>query len=183
MLDSIAQIIDEMIPSVSAENLKEFKKDFQRYKFDSTAFTSIPKSEIIYQGDIIKDMPFTYYNRDGVQKNRKSFGMMLSYTCDMANLKKNVVFAFCIPVSHYKLSNFEDAKNQHITNLMFLPTQHILGDDLLVDFNLVTTHSSKFANRIIKNNNHLVSLNDLGNFLFLSKLTIHFFRVESPLEP
>lgn len=180
MLKSIGRIIEEMIPSVSAETLKEFKRDFQRFKFDSSAFTSMPKGNVIFQGDIIKDMPFTFYNKEGVQKNRNSCGMMLSHTCDMANLKKNVIFAFCMPASHYKLSNFEDAKNQRITNLMFLPTQPILGDDLLVDFNLVTTYSSQFVNGIIKNNNHLATLKDLGNFLFLMKLTIHFFRVEFP---
>ena len=179
MFDSIARIIEEMIPSVSPDALKEFKKDFGTFKFDSSTCTSSPNNKIVFQGDIIKDVPFVFYSKDGVQKKKTSFGMMLSHTCDMANLKKNVIFAFCIPASAYTLSNSEDAKNQRISNLMLLPTRHLLDDDLLVDFNLITTYSSQFVHTITKNrNNHLVTLGNLGNFLFLTKLTVHFFRSE-----
>lgn len=178
MLASIARILEEMIPAVSADALGKFKRDFQKHELEPMAFTMAPKEELVFQGDIIRDMPFTYYNKDGTLKHKKSFGMMLSYSCDMANLKKNVVFAFCIPASDYTLSNFDDARNQRITNLMFLPTRHILNEDLIVDFNLVTTYSSQFVDRIMKEKNHIVTLRELGNFLFLTKLTIHFFRVE-----
>lgn len=88
MFDSIARIIEEMIPSVSPDALKEFKKDFSTFKFDSSTFTSSPNDKIVFQGDIIKDVPFVFYNKDGVQKRKTSLGMMLSHTWDMANLKK-----------------------------------------------------------------------------------------------
>ncbi len=62
---------------------------------------------------------------------------------------------------------------------MLLPTRHLLDYDLLVDFNLITTYSSQFVHTITKNrNNHLVTLGNLGNFLFLTKLTVRFFRSE-----
>jgi hypothetical protein len=179
MLTSLADIISEMIPPVSAESLKRFRDELKQYQFDSAAFTTRPvKDGIIYQGDVIGDLPFYIYTRKGEIKSKKAPGMMLSYTCDMANLQKNISFALCIPFFDFKERSFEeDVKNQRITHFMYLPSQHLLGTDLIIDFSVISSFHSQYVKNIM-DGNHILTLKELGNFLFLTKLTIHFFRIE-----
>lgn len=178
MIKAFIDFAHELFPSISPytkENVKEAIKQFEAKgrKFNFFLYDSL---EYLSQGDIIGELPFTYYTSDGKVRKFKSMGLLLSNTCDAEN-DDTIIFAPLIPINDFDGDPTIILKNMNY-RLLHFPDKEF--HDYVVDFGLMNSYSTKLIGQSIESKklNKIASLNDIGYYLFLCKLTVHFLRPE-----
>lgn len=178
MMKSFIDFAHELFPSISPytkENVKEAIRQFESKgrKFNFFLYDSL---KYLSQGDIIGELPFTYYTSDGSVRKFKSNGLLLSNTCDAEN-DDTIIFAPLIPINGFDGDLTNILKNMNY-RLLHFPDKDF--HDYVIDFGLINSYSTKLIGQSIEDKkiNKIASLNDLGYYLFLCKLTIHFMRPE-----
>jgi hypothetical protein len=126
-------------------------------------------------------------------------GILLSNSCDIdiankRDLPSRLIFSPIIRLSRYKallLGNIQDAnkvenkitaiKEQKVTALFYLPKGTTLDDDYVAILDDVHTIS---VNRYMAQNSKqkLFTLSQVGFYLFLLKLSVHFCRFQENIE-
>jgi len=202
-MDAFIDLVRELFPTSikpftadrAKESLKQFRKDNKfgqnsvglgkEYDFfDSTTV------DFFRQGDIISEIPFLYLDNNGKQQRMLCKAMLLSNTCD-ADRDEYLHFAPLVPIdkiANYlddetKRNNFiKDIKDNRIFKFLYLP--HVKLQNYAVNFHLITSFPrniivEKMNDNVIKKE---LSLNTIGFYLLLCKLTVYFMREEKPEE-
>ena len=144
------------------------------------------------QGDCWTNLPLFKFETGEKKRVR---GIILSNTCDIAPDNKreigpNVVFSPILKLSKYAdllkesgvdagriNAKIEAIKNQAVTTIFYLPDAvGGLGDEYIVILDNVHTMPAA-AIEIGGENSKGFTLNDLGFYLFIFKLSIHFCRL------
>jgi len=149
-------------------------------------FTSLYPSELL-QGDGVDGLQVINFD-DGTRKSVK--GILLSNSCDMdcANQRElpiKITFAPLINLDKYigvlsgsgldpdKIQNkISSIKEQKVTNIFFLPKNNSLNADHIALLSDLYTIPLSSLNKGVK----LFTLSQVGFYLFLFKLSVHFCR-------
>lgn len=194
-IELVRNLFPTSVPPFTAdkakESLKQFRKENKFAKgsiglgkeydfFDST------KVDFFRQGDIISEIPFLYIDDNGKQQRMNCKAMLLSNTCD-ASRDQYLHFAPLIPIdiitNHMEngqgKNNFiKDIKDNKIFRFLYLP--HVSFENYVVNFHLITSFprnliEQKINDKVIEKQ---LSLNTIGFYLLLCKLTVYFMREE-----
>ncbi|WP_342570650.1 hypothetical protein MKY85_20630 [Paenibacillus sp. FSL R5-0749] len=172
------KFVEELFPSISPYTREEVKRSIRQFETlgRHTKFCLAQPFEFLSQGDIIGNIPFVRFNEKGEQSTLSTKGMLISNTCDAEN-DDSILFAPLVPLSKIT-GDIHAMKNNLNYRLLYIPDADL--DDYIVDLSLVNSYSRKLieggmtAGKIQK----FSSLNKLGYYLFLSKLTVHMMRPE-----
>lgn len=178
MLTDFVKFVEELFPSISPYTREEVKRSIRQFETlgRHTKFCLAQPFEFLSQGDIIGNIPFVRFNEKGEQSTLSTKGMLISNTCDAEN-DDSILFAPLVPLSKIT-GDIHAMKNNLNYRLLYIPDADL--DDYIVDLSLVNSYSRKLieggmtAGKIQK----FSSLNKLGYYLFLSKLTVHMMRPE-----
>ncbi|MFQ9545969.1 MAG: hypothetical protein ACLR02_13220 [Clostridium sp.] len=199
-IDLVRDIFPASIPPFTAEKAKEALKQFRKeQKFGEQSiglgkeydFFDMKSVDFLRQGDIIDGLNFFYLNSNGEIKILKNIkGILLSNTCD-ASRDKYLHFAPLLPIDNL-LQEFTDdeKKNNFLNNLhnntifRYICFPHKDLDKYAVNLNLINNIPIEIVNKNIKDGvfKKEYSLNTIGFYFLLCKLTVYFMREEKPKE-
>ena len=132
--------------------------------------------EQLSQGDIISNVTFAYFADDGSQKKFSADAFVLSTSCHI-DQKERILLAPVFPLEEFK-GNVLELKNNMIFNYMYIPD--MLMSNKFIAFDFVNTYSKRLIQNCIDNEKikRLGSLNQLGYYVFIVKLTVYLMRKE-----
>ncbi len=178
MLKEFIDFVDSILPSVDPDFRDGAKNAITQFNIDGKQFNYLMSSplEDLSQGDIITNVPFCYFEKDGSQKIFISDAMVLSTSCHIDN-KDKLTLAPVLPIDAFE-GVVSDLKTNCIFDYMYIPDGVMV--DKFVSFGLINSYSKDLILQGIKNNNlkRLGSLNQLGYYFFVVKLTVYFLKRE-----
>lgn len=177
LLESFARFYEATFPSIHP-GLREALRTAVRDHGDTWAhYFSVQIPANVMQGDVLGPLPFTFESDANELVERRALGMMVSQSCDFDE-DRFALFAPAFPYADFaKQSNASSIRANEITTLFYLPP--LVGSEpLVVDFRLMQPFSTgQIARKAAQG--ELVrerSFTDLGWYLLLAKLTLHFLR-------
>ena len=128
------------------------------------------------QGDILSKVPFSYFGDDGEQKRFVAEALVLSTSCHI-DQKNSIVLVPVFPLEEFK-GNIQELKKNKIFDYMYIPDG--IMSEKFIDFEYMNTYSKKLIMLgIEKDRVHRIgSLNQLGYYFFIVKLTVYLMRKE-----
>jgi len=179
--------------SGTTELLKEIDEQFPKIH-PTRMYTSIHDSEkTIFQGDGIRDLLFVHLPSLKIE----AFNcMVLSNTCDVDVKNKNIYphaicYAPIIRLDKYCQALLKSGKwtakqieshavtirNQKVTTAFYLPMGSKLKADSMVLMDWLCHCDSKSVPRPEIPNRRIFTLSEIGAYLFMFKLSVHFLRM------
>lgn len=200
MIDNITEDISLYLPQyLSAEEKDSLKKELGNFTQNGTQksiYTSaLSSAEYLLQGDGVSEIDYCNFPDTTI---KKAPVLLLSNTCDMSleNRRMNpcrITFVPLLNLNKYKESlcerfdqeriesHINDIKNQHITQILFLPQGGKLEYDAIAFFDM--SISLPLNETIVKDmcDKKLFTLSDFGFYLLLLKLSMHFTRIKEKI--
>lgn len=178
MLKEFIEFVDSVLPAVpmgTKEGVQAAIAQFEKSEEQIKYLTWNPLSELS-QGDIISAVPFYYFDENGNQQVFKSNALVLSTSCHI-DQKDKLVLVPVLPLKAYE-GNLVELKKNKVIDYMYIPDGKLI--DMFVDFEIMNTFSKDLILNGIKNGNihRLESLNQIGYYFFVIKLTVYLMRRE-----
>jgi hypothetical protein len=180
MLSGLIELANEVFPAISQEvtdgakiAMEQFNKNGKKLNF-----TTNNSLEQLSQGDVITNVGFCYYDDYGNQFTFKSNGMVLSTSCHIDQKEKLLI---CPVFSQSEFcGNNQELQSNRIFQYMYLHSQNNLTMGHYADFSIVNTFNKQLIFNGIENKKmgRLISLNQIGYYVFITKLSIYLMRVE-----
>lgn len=178
MLKEFIEFVESVLPSVSPDLRDSAKEAILQFEQtgEQLKYMMLSPLEQLSQGDILSKVPFSYFEDTGEQKTFVADALVLSTSCHI-DQKERIVL---VPV--FSLEGFDgnilDLKKNTIFYYMYIPDA-ILSDKF-IDFEYMNTYSKKLIMGAIEADKikRIGSLNQLGYYLFIVKLTVYLMRKE-----
>ena len=181
MLKEFIDFVDSVLPSVDPEAKDKAKAAIEQFEREGNSFEYLlpQKLTTLSQGDIISDIPFSYFKEDGKQYIFKAKGMVISTSCHI-DQKDVINIVPILPLDFFKGDNNgkRELKANRIFNYMYLPEN--IMNNYFVDFSKINTYNKNLIIKGIDNGKikRLFSLSQIGFYLFIVKLTVFLMRKE-----
>ncbi len=178
MLAEFIDFVDSVLPSVSpdfrdgAKNaILQFEKDGEQLKY----MMNEPLDELS-QGDIISKIPFSYFDDDGKQMLFTADAFVLSTSCHI-DQKRRIVLCPVLPISSFS-GNLNDLQKNIIFDFMYIPDA--VMEKNYINFEYMGTYSKDLIFQGLSEGRikRIGSLNQLGYYFFIVKLTVYLMRKE-----
>ena len=178
MLKEFIDFVDSVLPSVpmgTKEGVQKAIAQFEREGRQEKFLTLNPLPELS-QGDVISKFPFQYFEEDGSQKIFTADALVLSTSCHIDN-KEKITLVPVLPLKTFE-GNLIELKKNKVIDYMYIP-DGILSD-CYIDFEIMNTFNKNLIMSGIESGKHprIVSLNQLGYYFFIVKLTVYLMRKE-----
>lgn len=180
-MNAFFDFCEELFPSISCKTKESAKKAINTYYniYGPHIFAMKPIDGVFTQGDVFEGIPFLYYDDEGLLHRIFSKGMLITNTCDNER-KNNLIFASMQRLKDYT-TNTDDI--ELIKKNVFYEFMHIDHNEIseyFIDFNMLSTINRQIIIHNINENKikRILSLSDIGYFLFICKLTIFLMRYE-----
>lgn len=185
---------------LSSESKRELFSQLDAFPVDgtkSTIYSNACKNfNTLLQGDGISEVPYVFF--PDISNNRKVNAILLSNTCDMS-LDNNRLYSskvMYVPLLRYdkyaemiKLkypekaeNHLKDVRKQYVTQMLYLPQGSGLAYDAIAFFDQAI--SLPLSKDLVDSfcAKRLFSLSNLGFYLLLLKLSIHFTRIKEKID-
>jgi len=186
MLDEFAELLGQIFPSVEPDTARRFIQATKAKRARPSHLYSQISLDGVCQADILGPLQFQVIETAGDVATADGFGLILSNSCDVEHDE------FVVAAYGYSLSDLQrppsaglrtlsrDAQQNTINNLLFLPSAPRAGN-LVFDLSWLGAFSSQFVTTAVASGavQRYASLSQLGFYLFLAKLTVHFLRPET----
>ena len=186
MLEEFGELLGQLFPATDPDVVRKFVEALRRDRPISKELYTATMPEGLCQGDILGPVTFKLLGDDGKWAETKSQGLVLSNSCDIEN-EDIVTIALCFSydqfvddVRHARPRDFPQTVARNlISQLLYLPGVPATGD-LVCDLSIVTSVSRRYLQAEIARSavRRVSAFTQLGYYLFLSKLSIHYLRPE-----
>jgi len=181
MLREFLDFVDSVLPSVDSETKDKAKAAIEQFEKEGNSVEYIlpRKLPMLSQGDIISELPFSYFDQDGTQYIFRAKGMVISTSCHIDQKEVvNIVPVLPIDFLSTDISKRKELEKNRIFDYMYLPGRDL--KDYFVDFSQMNTYSKNLILNGIEDGKikRLFSLNQIGLYLFIIKLTVFLMRKE-----
>ena len=195
--DDLRIYLPQYLTEESQKNLFSELEQFPENMDDRLYETVHKNTEIIFQGDGIKDLLFV--NLPDISVDKAS-GMIVSNTCDIdiSNerlIAPNILYAPILKLDKVLAmlaeNGFEKERvdgycrsivEQKITQIFYLPRGGLLEDHSIAMLDKICSCDSELIDRGSLKDLRLFTLSQYGLYLFLIKLSIHFTRVREAVD-
>lgn len=178
MLDKFIDFVDSVLPYVSPEAKDAAKEAILQFKKagDIPSYMMYAPLEQLSQGDIISKVAFAYFSEDGSQEMFSADALVLSTSCHIDN-KDKIILVPVLPLNCFE-GNLNDLKSNMVFDYMYIPD--MIMADKFINFEYMNTYSKTLILNGVANNKikRIGSLNQLGYYLFIIKLTVYLMRKE-----
>lgn len=170
------------LPSHKSKLLDFIRKNFPHGVYKNLYSRNIDPY-ILYQGDVIKQIPVCFIDKDGNTQIGLDTVALVSNTCDMQHNRQPTIIVSPIielsELSHMSNDYIKDLKNNNIFRYFYLPPAGRMPESC-VDFARMSTLNNVYINNLKSTvpHNCIISLSGVGFYLFLIKLTYHLARTE-----
>lgn len=178
MLKEFIDFVDSVLPSVDPDFRDGAKKAILQFEKEGNQPNYLMPDvlEELSQGDVISKVPFSYFDADGKQKVFTADAMVISTSCHI-DQKEMLVLAPIVPLSEFKGDKSALKKNT-IFDFWYIPDGKL--SDAFISFGILNTYSKKLIFEGIEGGKiqRIASLNQLGYYLFIIKLSVYLMRRE-----
>ena len=181
MLKEFIDFVDSVLPSVDPEAKDKAKAAIEQFERDGNSFEYLLPTKLttLSQGDIISDIPFSYFKEDGKQYIFKAKGMVISTSCHI-DQKDVINIVPVLPLDFFAgdANGKRELKANRIFNYMYLPEN--VMNNYFTDFSKINTYNKNLIVKGIDSGKikRLFSLSQIGFYLFIIKLTVFLMRKE-----
>ncbi len=194
-IEDIERYLPQYLSQGGKEELFRGLNDFPNV-YDRMYTDYLKKEHYLFQGDCIDNLNFIFYAGNSCIQAK---GMLLSNTCDLSLENEritpiNMSYVPVIDLQKYSDMLLEKTKDknkvdsymknireQRITHLFYLP-----GHGERQEAVAMLDHPCSFSDtsEVLKNisSRRIFTLSDLGFYLFLLKISIHFTRIRESVE-
>lgn len=191
-IDEIKKYLPKYLSDSSYDKLLDELKKFPNNSDKSYYTTSLNHHTSLFQGDALSDMPFVLLPQNEIKEVPV---MILSNSCSINKENQNpyndtLIYAPIHSLSKYlkslevelsynddQINSYEhEIKNQNISSIFFLPSFGRLEESIVRLDYISSCHVSAISDTDAQNK-RLFSLSNVGFYLFLFKLSIHFTRI------
>jgi len=178
MLEEYIDFVASLFPCINPytqERAKECIRQFYILRSEFPCFTTVDIPDL-NQGDIVSALPFRRYNDEGEEEEYITDGLIISNSCDIENDDQILIAPF-FPIADLGL-DLKNLKNNAYFNLLFFPdnryASHAADLSLISPFPKKVIQDKILAGSFTKKH----SLNLVGYYLLISKITVHLLRPE-----
>lgn len=178
MLTEFINFVDSVLPAVSPDCKDEAKAAILQFEKEGhqIKYLTLNPLEYLSQGDIISKLPFNYFDKDGKQKIFTADGLVLSTSCHI-DQKKYITLVPVLPLEGFN-GNVEELQKNTIYDYMYIPDNTMA--DKFINFEIMNTYNKELVveGMRAKKIKRICSLNQIGYYLFIIKLTVYLMRKE-----
>lgn len=178
MLEEFIDFANSVFPSIPIDTKENAKKAIAQFakEGEQIKYLTFPPLSKFSQGDIISEIPFYYFDENGKQKMFKAKALVLSTSCHIDNKDKLCVVPV-LPLNMFD-GNIFDLKKNTVFDYMYIPDKEL--KNLFIDFEVINTFSKDIIMHGMDNGHikKIASLNQVGYYFFIIKLTIYLMRRE-----
>ena len=179
---SFVDFVQSLFPSISPYTEAETKHSLEQFYKNGKTFECYNSSVLdgICQGDIIQNVPMFRIDQEGELLETVRTVIVLSNSCDIENDDYIVVAPFfTFSEAEFDKSKMEEMKLNKFYGKLYFPD--VSEEPMFADFSFAESlPKSKIQESIAEGEMKILhSLNLVGYYLFLCKLTIHFMRPEN----
>ena len=178
MIEKFIDYTYQIFPSIDTNIKNGIKELINQFDTSKPNWFSRPL-DILSQGDILDNIPFSYVDENGEETMFLTKGIILSNTCDMTR-DKYIIIAPLIPFEHdFKESTKQNIKNNIVSGKMCLTNSYL--DNYYIDFSMSSSYVRKIINNLYENGKitRLHSLSQFGFYFLCSKIAVYYLRVEN----
>ncbi len=176
MLDNdFIDFVTTLFPSINPYTQDRAKRSMEQFYTKGQPFSCFNSNglEGICQGDIVDEITFLKIKETGEVLRYTGLGIVLSNSCDIENDDYILLAPFYpIEATGFSPQKIEALKKNQLYGFMYFPDMS--KPDIYADFSQIQS----FPKNILKNKTRIYSLNLIGFYLLICKLTIHFLRPE-----
>lgn len=197
-IDDIDIYLPKFLSSESERELFKGLKDFP-INFEKRFYaSSLKNSKYVYQGDGIKDLLVVNIPNNEM---KPAPCLILSNTCDIdpeniRNFPSQVVYAPIFNLKKYQETIYGNSKKSHeqiaahissikkqeVTQIFYLPKLEGILEESIVFLDRVNNSPNEMIDRDHLSSKRLFTLSNLGEYLFILKLSIHFSRIQDKVD-
>lgn len=178
MLNEFIDFVDSVLPSVSPDVKNRAKAAIEQFEIEGKQIHFLQSGILdqLSQGDIISKIPFSYFDENGQQALFTANGMIISTSCHIDN-KDTLVIVPVLPIESFE-GQIDQLKKNKIYDYMYIEEGDL--SEQYINFEFMNTYDSDLIIHGIKESkiSKLYSLNLLGYYFFIVKLTIYLMRKE-----
>lgn len=180
--ESFVTFVQSLFPSISPYIEAETKHNLEQFYKNGKTFECYNPSVLdgICHGDIIENVSLIRVGEDGEITQAVRTVIVLSNSCDIENDDYIVVAPFfSFTEVNFNKSRIEEMKLNKFYGKLYFPD--VSEEPMFADFSFAQSLPKRYFQESLKNNTMKIlhSLNLVGYYLFLCKLTIHFMRPEN----
>lgn len=202
MINLLEDIKSYLPKYLSEESTRELLREIGGFpdNISNSLYTNALKDQnVIFQGDGLKDMLVINLPQEKIDKVPS---LVISNTCDISEgnsrvFPSNICYIPIFRLEKYidslrkrdiydtdeKLINhIESIKKQYITQILFLPIGSGLQYEAIVFLDRINNCSNSAYPRLNLQNSRLFTLSTYGHYLLLTKLSIHFSRLQERVD-
>ncbi|OJF76359.1 MAG: hypothetical protein BKP49_07770 [Treponema sp. CETP13] len=174
-------LVKELFPSIDPYIAANVKNSVQQFYKDGKTFSCYNASALkgITQGDIISNVTFAIIDSEGEIATYRTAGLVLSNSCDIEN-DDYILLAPFEPINQlgFDQSQINELKMNTLYGYIYFPD--VSEEQVAVNLSRICALPKKIIRNSLKNKTMEIkhSLNLVGFYLLLCKLTIHFMRPE-----
>lgn len=179
MLNSeFIEFVNSIFPNFPDDVKDRAKASIQQFEIEGKQKPWLMSSplDMLSQGDIISNIPFFYFDKDGRQKLFIADGILISTSCHIDH-KDKLSFAPVFPIDVYP-GVIDELKRNTVYDYMYI--QDTILSDKYIDFEIINTYEKELITSSLSSGKvkRISSLNDLGYYVFIIKLTVYLLRRE-----
>lgn len=178
---SFIDFVTSLFPSINPYIQEQTKHSLEQFYEHGKTFECYnnKKLEGICQGDIIENVNVPIIGLDGSISSAIRTVLIISNSCDIENDDYILIAPFySFDEIGFSKSQITELKNNRFFGKMYFPD--ISEEEIFADFSYIQSMPKHYLENGIKTNKMRIkhSLNLVGFYLLLCKLTIHFMRPE-----
>ncbi|MEC0244717.1 hypothetical protein P4H65_02645 [Paenibacillus chitinolyticus] len=180
MIQEFVDLVEQLFPSISPyvkdrvnDAIKQF--DTSGQKSDFFMFKSL---DHLAQGDIFDNIPFFKIDpKTNELFDIRKKGILLSNTCD-ASRDEEILFAPLIRLDDITSVDINQIKKNLIYQFLYLPDKNL--HEYCIDLSWINNLPRSLILKALQQEkiSKIGSLNRMGYYLFLAKITVHLMRPE-----
>lgn len=179
-LEEFINYSNQIFPAIDSSVRNSIKDALRQFDINKFSWFSTNNLGGICQGDILDKIPFTFQEESGKSSAFPTKAMVISNSCDIEN-DKDILLAPLIPyldTDEFNENQKKDLLNNKYNGKMCLSYSSV--GNYYVDFSRIQSFNKNLIVNLINLNKIKLehSLSQFGWYFLLTKMTIHFMRIE-----
>ena len=178
MIEEFIDFVDASFPNIPYAEKEKAKEAVNQFKKTGQTVNYLYGNLLpdFSQGDILSDIPFYFFDKDGQLRRFESKAMVINTSCHIEN-KSSLTFVPLVSIEN-NMKNLNDIQNNYVYEFLYLPDEKLR--DFYIDFSITTTYQRDFIIKALESGliKRIASLSQIGYYLFIVKLNIYFTRRE-----
>ncbi len=179
-LEEFIDYSNQIFPAIDSSIKNSIKNALRQFDINKFSWFTTKNLGGICQGDILNKIYFTFQKENGKSIVFPTKAMVISNSCDIEN-DEYILLAPLIP--YLNTDEFNDEQKQNLLNnkyngKMCLSCSSI--ENYYIDFSRIQSFNKKLIFYLVSSDKIKLeySLSQFGWYFLLTKLTIHFMRIE-----